>query len=449
MFVDVKYARAADGTHVAYAVFGTGPIDLVYSFGYLSNIDASAQWADQAALWQELSSFSRLIVFDRRGSGLSDRTSQQETSNLEAGMDDIRAVMDAAGSDRALLVGVQDGGMLCALFAASYPERTSGLVTFGSGPRGLWATDYPWGWTEPQWDAWFNVVETSWGTVEHARTQMDMVAPDRVLDTDEAQAQAMLLRGLASPGDAVAVDRMLRDTDVRGVLPAVRVPTLVLHTAGNQMEPVEVGRYVASLIPEARFIELPGREAIPLSESREPFVEAIRQFAASFVDEEAELNRVLATVLFTDIVGSTKTAADLGDRAWAELVAEHHATVRGMLVRYRGKEVDTAGDGFFATFDGPVRAVRCAQRIQSALEPLGLSVRAGIHTGEVQRTDEKIAGMAVVIGARIAAMASASEIYVSQTVKDLTAGSGLTFEGKGEHQLKGVPDRWQVYLVTG
>lgn len=414
MFVDVKYARTADGTHVAYAVFGTGPIDLVYSFGYLSNIDASAQWAPQAALWQKLSSFSRLIVFDRRGGGLSDRTSPQETSSLEAGMDDIRAVMDAAGSDRALLVGVQDGGMLCALFAASYPERTSGLVTFGSGPRGLWAPDYPWGWTEPAWEAWLNVVESSWGTVEHVRTQMGMVAPDLVLDTDEAQAQAKILRMIASPGSAVAVDRMLRDTDVRAVLPAVRVPTLVVHTAGNLMEPVEVGRYVASLIPEARFIELPGRESIPFSESCEPFVEAIRQFAASFVDEEAE----------------------------------HRAIVRAMLVRYQGQEVDTAGDGFFATFDGPVRAVRCAQRTQSALEPLGLHVRAGIHTGEVQRTDEKIAGMAVVIGARIAAMANASEIYVSQTVKDLTAGSGLAFESKGEHQLKGVPDRWQVYLVT-
>jgi class 3 adenylate cyclase len=254
---------------------------------------------------------------------------------------------------------------------------------------------------------------------------------------------------MASPGAAIAVERMLRDLDVRPVLPAIRVPTLVLHATGDGVEPVGAGRYIAESIPGARFIELPGGDHVPHGEMKDRFLEEVRRFAMSITDEEAELGRVLGTVLFTDIVGSTERAAELGDHAWGDLVEKHHSAVRAMLARYRGQEVDTAGDGFFATFDGPVRAVRCAQHIRDAVEPLGLSIRAGIHTGELHTIDEKVAGLGVVIGARVGALAGPSEVLVSQTVKDLVAGSGLSFDDVGEHELKGVPDRWRVYRVVG
>jgi pimeloyl-ACP methyl ester carboxylesterase/plasmid stabilization system protein ParE len=449
VILDVRYAKAADGTHVAYAVLGDGPIDIVYSFGYLSNIDDFAEWDIQTALWDRLASFARLIVFDRRGSGLSDPTSMREENTLEAGMDDIRAVMDAAGSERALVVGLQDGGMLCTLFAASHPDRTLGLVLYGSSPRGLPAPDFPWAWTAEEWDDYLTSIEQTWGTPKMVEDQLKQVFPNVTYSPDELKRIARHFRSMASPGAALAVERMLRDLDVRPVLPAIRVPTLVLHAARDVIEPVGAGRYIAESIPGARFVELPGGDHVPHGEMRDRFVEEVRRFAMSITDEEAELGRVLGTVLFTDIVGSTQRAAELGDRAWGELVERHHSAVRAMLARYRGKEVDTAGDGFFATFDGPVRAVRCAQQIRDAVEPLGLQIRAGIHTGELHTIDEKVAGLGVVIGARVGALAGASEVLVSQTVKDLVAGSGLSFEDGGEHQLKGVPDRWRVYRVVG
>jgi pimeloyl-ACP methyl ester carboxylesterase len=445
MNLDVRYARAADGTNVAYAELGDGPIDIVYSFGFLSNIDDFAEQDDHSSLWRELASFSRLILFDRRGSGLSDPTSLREESTLEAGMDDIRAVMDAAGSERALVVGLQDGGMLCTLFAASHPDRTIGLVLYGSSPRGRWSPDFPWAWTDEEWDAYLGSLGQEWGSISHAESLLRLVFPNEVYDRSELARWARTFRAIASPGAASAVERMLRDVDVRSVLPAIRVPTLVLHAANDQVEPVGAGRFVAEQIPGARFIELAGSDHLPLGDMRDRFVEEVHRFATSITDEEAQLDRVLATVLFTDIVGSSQRAAELGDRAWGELLEKHHATVRAMLARYRGQEVDTAGDGFFSTFDGPVRAVRCAQQIRQALEPLGLQIRAGIHTGEVQTIDGKIGGLAVVIGARVGALAGPSEVVVSQTVKDLVAGSGLVFEDAGEHELKGVPDRWRIY----
>ena len=449
MNLDVRYTKAADGTHVAFAELGDGPIDIVYSFGYLSNIDDFAGWDLQTALWDGLSSFSRLILFDRRGSGLSDPTSIREENTLEAGMDDIRAVMDAADSERALVVGLQDGGMLCTLFAASHPDRTLGLVLYGSSPRGLPAPDFPWAWTAEDWDDYLSSIERTWGTPEQVEAQMKQVVPSVTFSPDELQRIARSFRSMASPGAALAVERMLRDLDVRAVLPAIRVPTLVLHAADDLIEPVGAGRYIAESIPGARFVELPGADHVPHGEMKDRFIEEVRRFALSITDEEAELDRVLGTVLFTDIVGSTQRAVELGDRAWGELVKKHHSAVRAMLARYRGQEVDTAGDGFFATFDGPVRAVRCAQHIRNAVEPLGLQIRAGVHTGELHTVDEKVAGLGVVIGARVGALAGPSEVLVSQTVKDLVAGSGLSFEGAGEHQLKGVPDRWRVYRVVG
>jgi pimeloyl-ACP methyl ester carboxylesterase len=449
VILDVRYAKAADGTNVAWAELGDGPIDIVYSFGYLSNIDDFAEWDIQTGLWDGLSSFSRLILFDRRGSGLSDPTSIRRENTLEAGMDDIRAVMDAAGSERALVVGLQDGGMLCTLFAASHPERTLGLVLYGSSPRGLPASDFPWAWTADDWDDYLSSIEQTWGTPKQAEDQLKLVFPSITYSPDELKRIARSYRSMASPGAAIAVERMLRDLDVRPVLPAIRVPTLVLHATGDRVEPVGAGRYIAESIPGARFIELPGADHVPHGEMRDRFLEEVRRFAMSITDEEAELGRVLGTVLFTDIVGSTERAAELGDHAWGDLVEKHHSAVRAMLARYRGQEVDTAGDGFFATFDGPVRAVRCAQHIRDAVEPLGLRIRAGIHTGELHTIDEKVAGLGVVIGARVGALAGPSEVLVSQTVKDLVAGSGLSFLDVGEHELKGVPDRWRVYRVVG
>lgn len=448
MDLDVRYAKAADGTNIAYAELGDGPIDIVYSFGYLSNIDAFSEQEEHISLWRGLASFARLIMFDRRGSGLSDPTSLREESTLEAGMDDIRAVMDAAGSERALVVGLQDGGMLCTLFAASHPDRTIGLVLYGSSPRGRLAPDFPWGWTDEEWDAYLGPLEREWGSIPHVEGQMRFVFPDRVFSHSELVRWARGFRAVASPGAALVVERMLRDLDVRPVLPAIRVPTLVLHAADDRVEPVGAGRYVADQIPGAKFVELAGSAHIPLGDMRDRFVDEVHRFATSITDEEAQLDRVLATVLFTDIVGSSQRAAEVGDRAWTELLERHHATVRAMLARYRGHEVDTAGDGFFSTFDGPARAVRCAQQICRALEPLGLQIRAGIHTGEVQTIDGKIGGLAVVIGARVGALAGASEVFVSQTVKDLVAGSGLALEDAGEHELKGVPDRWHIYRAA-
>jgi class 3 adenylate cyclase len=448
VFPDVKYARAADDTYVAYAVFGTGPIDLVYAFGYLSNIDSSADDADSAAIWQGLSSFARLIVFDRRGAGLSDRTSPQETSTLEAGMDDIRVVMDAVGSERALLVGAQDGGMLCALFAASYPERTLGLVTFGSSPRGQWAPDYPWGQTEADYRRWVGVIEQKWGTVDQARWYLSQITPDGELNADQLTAAAKLFRSLAAPGGALAIERMLYHSDVRSALPAIRVPALVLHTVGNQIESIEVGRYLASAIPGARLVELPGTESLPLAQSRDRFLDEVRRFATEIAHAEAELDRVLATVLFTDIVDSTAVAATMGDSRWRSLLNEHDTLAKALIAHYRGTYQKSTGDGLMATFDGPARAVRCGQALIDAVRPLGIQIRVGTHTGEITRRDDDIAGLGVHVAARVTDHASASQVWASSTVKDLTAGSGITFQDAGEHILKGVPERWHLYRVV-
>jgi class 3 adenylate cyclase len=445
---DVKYAVTADGTHVAYAVMGNGPIDLVYSYGYLSNIDTFAEWPENAAFWKRLAAFSRLIIFDRRGSGLSDRGLSEGANTLEAGMDDIRAVMDAAGSERALLFGLQDGGRLCALFAASHPDRTAGLVVCGFAAGGAKAEGFPWAWTDEQWDRFLESTETSWGSAGHAAEEMRWVSGGRPLTAEQIEVYARMFRSTASPGSALVVQRMERDSDIRSVLPALRVPTLVLHAIDDQVEPVEMGRFVASKIPGARMVELPGSEHLPLWDMAGPVVEEVRSFAASIRSEEAELDRVLATVLFTDVVDSTAQSAAMGDHAWRQVMDRHDQLVRGQLARYRGQEIKTMGDGFLATFDGPARGIRCAQTIAQGVRDLGIEVRAGLHTGEVTFQVGDVAGLGVAIGARVGAKAGASEVLVSQTVKDLVAGSGLLFEDAGEHELKGVPDRWHLYRVV-
>ena len=441
-----RYTKAADGTHIAYSVMGAGPIDIVYAFGYQSNIDADGDVAFHAAFRSRLASFARLILFDRRGTGLSDRSGLEDAGALEAGMDDIRAVMDAVGSERALLFAVHDGGMVSVLFAASHPDRTLGLVVWNPEPRQTRSEDYRWGWTDEQWDAWAEEVEATWGSREFAEDQLREAAPGVMVDPSTIERFARMFRAVASPGSAAAMLRTLRGADIRAVLPSVQVPTLVLHAATD--DAVGQGRYAASLIPGAERVEIPTREWLPLWTSADPVVGEIRRFVKKLRREEAALDRVLATVMFTDIVGSTSKAADLGDRAWKDLVERHHGVVRAMLRRYRGSEVDTAGDGFFAMFDGPARGVRCAVAIAEAVKALGVEVRVGLHTGEVETIDSKVGGMAVNIGARVGALAGASEVLVSNTVKDLVVGSDLSFEEAGEHDLKGVPDRWHLYRVV-
>jgi pimeloyl-ACP methyl ester carboxylesterase/class 3 adenylate cyclase len=444
---ETRYARTVDGLSIAYQVLGQGPVDLVYTPGWISNVDAAWEVPPLRSFFRQLASISRLILFDRRGSGLSDRPTQVESLALEHGVDDLRAVMDAAESERAVLFGVEDGGMLAGMFAATHPDRTVALVLFAPWAKVLRTPDYPSGWTEAEQEEWERHVATEWGTTAFTRWQFSLIAPG--LDGDETLIQAFtrFWRACASPAAVEAIDVMQLEVDARPVLRSIHVPTLVLNRIEDRMDSLDQARFIAGAIPGARLVELPGVEHFPFLGDTDRVVGELHQFITSIRTEEAALERVLATVLFTDIVGSTSRAASLGDRAWGEVLERHHDLVRAMLARYRGVEIDTAGDGFFATFDGPARAAKCATAIIEGVKPLGIEVRAGVHTGEVETIAGKTGGMAVVIGSRVGAEAQGSEVLASQTVKDLTAGSGLVFEDAGEHELKGVPDRWRLYRV--
>ena len=441
-----SYTKASDGTSIAYLVMGDGPVDLVYAFGYQSNIDADGDVPFHAAFRERLAKHFRLILFDRRGTGLSDRTGVEGPGALELGMDDLLAVMDAAKSDRALLFGVSNGAMLSALFAASHPQRTLGLVVWALYGRGTRASDYPYGTSREEWAKEVREAVETWGSIEYAEREMQAVAPSTSMDRDTIERVAKMFRAVASPATAAAAMLTIGDADIRPVLTAIQVPTLALHPVDEWLDE---GRYTASLVPGASFIEIPTKDAHPFWEASERVVDEIQRFAAKIRHEEEVLDRVLATVLFTDIVGSTAHAHELGDRAWRELVERHHGVVRAILARYRGREVDTAGDGFFALFDGPARGVRCAQALTEAVRPLGLEIRAGLHAGEVELSDSSVRGIAVHIGARVGHLAGPSQVLVSSTVKDLVAGSGLEFEDAGDHELKGVPDRWHLYRAVG
>ena len=445
---DIRYAKTVDGFHIAYEAVGDGPFDLVYVPGWFSNVECIWEMPDLGDFLRELAGFSRLIVFDSRGSGLSDRPSTSDSMALEVSMDDIRAVMDAAGSERAVLFGSDEGGARCVLFAASHPARTTALVTFGIWAKYSASPDYPWGWPEERLQVFRALIKEKWGTEDFWRTDTYLAASPIQSDPDRVRAWARYARLSASPGAAMAIDRMAADLDIRSVLPTIRVPTLVMHRIADTSESVEQARYIGEKIPGARVVELPGDEHAPFMGDTAAVLNHLRSFIGAIRKEEADFDRVLATVLFTDLVGSTEQAAALGDRAWRELVERHHTLIRGLLARYRGVEVDTAGDGFFATFDGPARAVRCAQAIIDAVQPIGLDVRAGVHTGEVETIDGKAGGIAVNIGARVAASAAPREILVSSTVRDLTAGSGLEFEDAGRRELKGIPDTWQVFRLV-
>ena len=386
-----------------------------------------------------------VTVLDKRGTGLSDPVPNDDLPPIEVRMDDVRAVMDAIGAERAFIAGHSEGGQNCAVFAATYPERTLGLILLTSDVRGAWAPDHPWGMKLDEWEAEQLLIERGWGTGEYMETFFQQIMPSLAGDEKARQRFTRFWRRSASPAAAMAVNRMWWETDIRDVLPAISVPTLIVWRSGSPWAPES--QYLAEHLPHARAVEIEGPDHVPWAGDTEPFLSEIEEFVTG-TRSLVEPDRVLATVLFTDIVGSTERAAVIGDAKWRELLDAHHAVIRGELERSRGKEIDTAGDGFLATFDGPARAVRCALAIIVPLRDLGLEVRAGVHTGEMELRGDDVAGLAVHIGARVATLARPSEVLVSSTVKDLTAGAGLLFEDAGEHELKGIPDRWHLYRVV-
>ena len=442
---DVQYAKSGD-VHIAYQVTGEGPFDLVFVPGFVSHIELAWSLPTFVPFLEQLSSFSRLIRFDKRGTGMSDRVSG--APSLETRMDDVRAVMDAVGSRRAAFYGLSEGAAMSILFAATYPERTAALVLRSAFPRKMWAPDYPWGDTEEEYEREVERDLRIFGRRDQARENVRALGR---FEEEEARSFVDYLRFGSSPGALEALHRMNKEIDVRHVLPAVHVPTLVLHGSEDTIVPIEVARYMASRISRARVVEIPGVGHLALSTGSAAIGGEIERFVKEVWGsggwEEAEPDRVLATVLFTDIVGSTAKAVELGDRGWRELLERHHGLIRRELLRFRGAELDVAGDGFFARFDGPARAVRCASAITEGVRELGIEVRAGLHTGECEVVDGKVSGIAVHIGARVAKEAQPGEVLVSSTVKDLVAGSGLRFRERGSAALKGVPDEWRLYAV--
>ena len=437
----MRYAQS-ENVHIAYQVVGEGERDLVLVEGFVSHLDMEWDNPSQARFFRGLASFARLIRFDKRGTGLSDRAVAIGT--LEERMDDVRAVMDAAGSERAVLMGISEGAPMCLLFAATYPERTHALVLQGGMARSIEAPDYPW--ASPA-DA---VIEAGVELITpglYTGDDMEIWAPSLAGD---AQAKAWLgryRRASVSPDGLNALVTMFLDIDVRHVLPTLRVPTLVLHRHGDRVVNWRAGRWMADQIPGALYVELPGPDHFPWVGDSDAVIEEVRAFLTG-VRVAPEPDRVLATVMFTDVVGSTARAASLGDRRWTDLLDAHDAAVRRQLAAFRGREVKATGDGFLATFDGPARAIRCACAIRDAASQLHLEVRVGLHTGEIEVRGDDIGGVAVHIGQRVSALARPSEILVSSTVKDLVAGSGIEFEERGEHELKGVPGKWRLFAVA-
>jgi len=439
----VQYARSGD-VDIAYQVVGDGPRALVFVMGWVSNIEYFWREPTFARFLRRLASFSRLIVFDKRGTGLSDRVAIDELPTLEQRMDDVRAVMDAAGVEHAALLGVSEGGPMCILFAATYPQRTDALVMIGAYARRLWADDYPCGATPEEYERFLDSIREGWG----GPVGIEVRAPSMLSDDQFRAWWATYLRMSANPGAAYALTRMNGEIDARHALPAVGVPTLIIHRLGDQSLPVEGSRYMADRIRGAKLVELPGDDHLPWVGDQDEILDEVEGFLTG-VRRGADPDRVLATVLFTDVVRSTEHAAELGDKRWSDLLATHHRAVRHELTQWRGTEIDTAGDGFLATFDGPARAVRCACAARDAVHELGIDIRAGLHAGEYEIFGSTIAGMTVHTGARIAALAGTGEVLVSSAVKDLVAGSGIEFEDRGDHELKGVPDRWRLYRALG
>ncbi len=436
---ETHYAKSGD-VNIAYQVIGDGPYDLVFVPPFVSTIARMWSMPRNREGLLRLAEFARLVVLDKRGTGMSDRVPGMPP--LEERMDDVRAVLDAVGSSRAAVLGVSEGGPMSVLFAATYPDRCFALVFMSSSPRFSWAPDWPWGATREEDERDIAEIEHDWGT-EELVAKWHPAVPE-----DERALMARHMRLATTPGGAVQILRMNRQIDVRDILPTIAVPALVMHRTSDPLD-VRGARYTAEHIPGARLVELPGDDHFMFADDADRVGAEVR----SFLDEawqagEPEPERVLATVLFTDIVDSTAKAVELGDRRWAELVAAHHERVRRELARHRGRELDTAGDGFFAAFDGPARAIRCACAIREAVRELGIEIRAGLHTGECEQLDGKVTGVAVSTGARVAALAGPDEVLVSATVRDLVAGSGLAFEDRGLHALKGIPEERRLYAVV-
>jgi class 3 adenylate cyclase len=440
---DVRYARSGD-VSIAYQVVGSGPRDVVFVRAYAS--DLLSTWEQPLLVGHVLglAGFARVLMIDKRGTGLSDRV--REVQTLETRMDDLRAVMDDAGIERAAFFSGQSGSPLAILFAATYPERTDALLLLEPLVKGTWSPDYPWSPTEDGWRQRLAEIREGWGRRDYFERLLDEWAPDAPEDSEFLDWFVTHMRRSLSPGAALALFRATMETDVSSILPAVRVPTLVLHRE-SEREPSE---YFAERIAHCRLVRLPNLSGAFTwldDTTHELTMRVCSEFVAA-LGREPEPERILATILFTDIVGSTEKAAELGDAAWRDLLARHHAVVRGLLARHRGEELDTAGDGFFASFDGPGRAIACAQDVRDGVRDLGLEIRAGLHTGECERVDGKLGGLAVSIGARVASEAAPGEVLVTGTVRDLVAGSGLVFQERGEHSLKGIPGTWRLYAVA-
>lgn len=437
-----RYTRS-DDVNIAYQVIGDGPRDLVYVPGFVSNVEVMWEDSNLAGFLHRLASFSRLITFDKRGTGLSDAVPVDRLPTLELRMDDLRAVMDTVGSERATLFGHSEGGNMCVLFAATFPDRTDGLILTGSYAKRIRSSDYPWA---PSWEerlAEIDETERSWGV----NVPIEHYAPSRA---DDTALQAWLdhyFRLSASPSAAAALMRMNSEIDVTTILPSIRVPTLLLYRLDDKDVNIEEGRYIASRIPGSKLVELPGGDHMFWVGDTDRVIGEVELFVTGH-RSPAPIDRVLATVLFTDLVDSTALASGMGDKPWRDLLMRHNAAIRAELKRWQGREIGTAGDGFLATFDGPARAIRCASAIIDAVRGLGLDVRCGLHTGEIELVDSDVAGLAVHITARVAAMAGPGEVLVSRTVKDLVAGAQLDFTHRGVHRLKGVPDPWEIYSLA-
>jgi pimeloyl-ACP methyl ester carboxylesterase len=438
-----QYAKNGD-VHIAYQVLGEGPLDLVLVESWVHHVELFWDMPELARQWRRLAAIGRLIMFDRRGTGLSDPVPLDRLPDLETQVADICEVMDAAGSEQAAILGLNDGGPLAILLAASHPERCRALVLCNTAARMTSTLDYPWGASEDELLMVVELQAQSWAT--GGGDHVARLAPSQANDPRFVERFIRTVRSAVSPGAVAHYFRQTVLTDVRELLPTIQVPTLILQRANSQLAPLEVGRYLADHISNARFVELDGSDHLWFTENAEELVGEVEEFLTG-ARSLADPDRKLATVLFTDIVSSTARAAELGDRRWRALLDEHDAIVRRELARSGGHEVDTAGDGFLMTFEGPGRAIRCARAISDALAGVGLTIRAGVHTGEVEVRGEGIGGLAVHIGARVAAMAGGGEIVLSGTVKDLLAGSGFTFADRGQHELKGVPGIWHLFSV--
>lgn len=436
---DTKYARSGD-VHIAYQVVGEGPLDLVFVMGWVSNIDLF--WAEPrvARFLRRLASFSRLILFDKRGTGLSDRVAELPT--LEQRMDDVRAVMDAVGCERAALFGISEGAAMCSLFAATYPERTSALVIYGGYAKRLWDAEYPWAPTIEERQRFFDAIEQGWGGV----VDLDTLAPGTIGDEPFRQWWATYLRRSASPGAALALAQMNTKIDLRAVLPAIRVPTLILHRTGDLDIDVGGARYMAERIPEATYVELPGDDHLVFAGDPEAILRETEVFLTGGLPVP-DADRVLATLMITGIVGAAATAVRLGDEAWGEIVTAHDAAVQMHLTRFRGREAKKTIGGFLAAFDGPARAIRCASAIVEAARDLGLAVRVGLHAGECETAGGELSGVALQIAERVFDRAGPGEVVVSSTVKDLVAGSGIEFEEVEARLLTGPASGWRLHRV--